>query len=245
MSQQLKEYLEKNCELHPDGYYLTSQSHIKPIKNELIKIQNGICPILKKHIELDSPSVVVDHKHKLKNDTPTLDNKLGFIRGALEFRCNAFEGKVWNFYKRLGLDKDIGFSELLRNLADFHDSDLCPLPILHYKEKVKMPKMSKADYNKIKKYWKFIHPNKKLPKCPRNITKEFTQYKKETDEYIEKLNSGQIKTINKIEFNRILKYYPILYPRRKKLPIFPEHGIMDNILEELLNNVNKLHFKNK
>lgn len=169
-----------------ENYYITKQKDIINIKKELHTLQNGICPLLDKPIELSK--MVVDHRHKTKAQIPTLENGLGFIRGALEFRANAFEGKVWNFYKRLGLDNEIEFSELLRNLADFHDNPTCLDPILHYTEVPKREKVKISEYNRVKKYYLDIFPRKKVAaKKPTYVNQEWKDLVQQVDKYIDNL----------------------------------------------------------
>lgn len=177
-----------------EGYYISKQKDIIVIKQELHKLQNGICPLLDKPIELSK--MVIDHRHKTKTQVPTTENKLGFIRGALEFRANAFEGKVWNFYKRLGLDNEIEFSKLLRNLADFHDVPLCLDPILHYTEVPKREKVKISEYNRVKKYYLEVFSRKKVvPKKPIYVNQEWKDLVSLIDEHINviKLLAEQVK----------------------------------------------------
>lgn len=166
-----------------NGIYYSKQKDIINIKRELYSLQNNKCPLLNKVVDFDK--TVIDHKHKTKAQTATLDNQLGFIRGALEFRANAFEGKVYNFYKRLGLDKEISFSELLRNLADYHDESPCKDPILHYTEVPARLKVSISDYKRVCKYYFRLFPKKKvLPKKPTYLNAEWEEYIKSTNDLI-------------------------------------------------------------
>ena len=238
--------MEKHSEEKLNSYYadfdkyilLTSASGAE-LRKKLHIEQNFICPILKK--EFDQTEMTLDHKHKKKND-PVGPNGDGLCRGVIHNNANALEGRILKDFVRTGVSKHIGIVDFLRNLADYLENPPMEQIYVHHKEKLKTPIMNKNDYNRIKKYWKFTHPKKALPKCPRNITKDMLTYLKETDEYIAKLENGEIKTLNQIDFKRILKYYPILYPKRKKLPLFPEHGIMNEELESLLNEVNLKHF---
>lgn len=189
MQLKVTETLEQN-----EKYYITKQKDIIEIKKELHDLQNGICPLLEKPIELSK--MVIDHRHKTKAQIPTIENGLGFIRGALEFRANAFEGKVWNFYKRLGLDNEIEFSHLLRNLADFHDNPPCTDPLLHYTEVPKREKVKISEYNKVKKYYFVIYPRKKVQiKKPTYVNQEWKDLVKLIDEHILniKLLTEQVK----------------------------------------------------
>lgn len=171
-----------------NGMFISKQKDILAIKKELYIIQGNQCPLLKKDIVLEK--MVIDHKHKTKVEVPTLENKLGFVRGAVEFRANAFEGKVWNFYKRLGLDKDIDFSDLLRNLANYHDNPPCTDPILHYTEVPKRERVKVSDYNRVKKYYLEMFPKKRTTiKKPMYVTSEWDQLVKQTNKYILELNT--------------------------------------------------------
>lgn len=238
--------MEKHSDEKLNSYYaefdkytlLTSASGAELRRKTHIE-QNNICPILKKVFDLSE--MTLDHKHKKKND-PVGPNGDGLCRGVIHNNANALEGRILKDFVRTGVSKHISIVDFLRNLADYLETPPMEQIYVHPKEKLKTPAMNKNDYNKIKKYWKFTHPKKALPKCPRNVTKDMLTYLKETEEYIQKLENGEIKTLNQIDFKRILKYYPILYPKRKKLPVFPEHGIMDEALEALLNEVNLKHF---
>jgi len=137
---------------------------IKIIKEKWHTEQNKVCPLLK--TEFDLCEMVIDHKHKLKAELPGPDGK-GCCRGAIHRSANAFEGKVHNSYKRLGLNKFIGLSELLRNLADYLDNNRLNEDelFIHPNERVKPPKLSKSSYNKLKK------TGIKLPPYNGNFTK--------------------------------------------------------------------------
>lgn len=75
-------------------------------RNELLKKQNGIDPII--HIKITKP--VLDHLHANNQH----------CREVLQNEVNAFEGKVVNSYKRmLGHLTDKPIYEVLRNLADY------------------------------------------------------------------------------------------------------------------------------
>ncbi len=186
-----------------NGYYITKQKDIKAIKVELHNKQNGICPLLYKEIHIDK--MVVDHKHKRKTDEATVDNGLGMIRGALEFRANSFEGKAWNFYKRLGLDQDVGFSDLLRRLADFHDNAPCTVPILHYTEVPKRKKVKISEWNRIKKYFLELHPRKRtIPKKPTYVNDDFLNLLKITEVHIQNLkDEKELRKQERLENKRL------------------------------------------
>ncbi len=75
-------------------------------RNELLKKQNGIDPIIKEPIT----KPVLDHYH--------FENQ--HCRGVLQNEINAFEGKVSNAWNRYGKHlTDMPLHEVLRNLADY------------------------------------------------------------------------------------------------------------------------------
>ena len=135
-----------------------SQKDILILKNYLHSKQNNICPLLNTSISLKD--MALDHKHKLKSKDASLDNG-GLVRGAIEFRANALEGKIVNGWTRLfGSDiskHPISLPNFLRNLANYLENPPCPQVFIHPNEKTdKRVKASKNDYNKIAKYWKYI-----------------------------------------------------------------------------------------
>lgn len=59
-------------------------------------------------------------------DVPCLDHdhKTGAVRGVLDRKCNAWEGKVRNAFVRVGLAKTkADYAECLRRLADYVSKD--------------------------------------------------------------------------------------------------------------------------
>lgn len=154
------------------------QNDLKLLKEKWHIEQNFICPILKKEIPLEK--LVIDHLHKLKSEEPGVDGK-GCARGAIEFRSNALEGKITNNFKRLGLDKEIDLPSFLRNLADYLENNHLNDDVLyiHPTEVSRDPKVSKKNYNKLKKLYagkaKFPeYPNSgKLTKPLEKLFKEY------------------------------------------------------------------------
>lgn len=151
---------------------------LKPLKEKWHAEQDSICPILKKEFPLEK--MCIDHLHKLKSEEPGVDGK-GCARGAIEFRSNALEGKITNNFKRLGLDKEIDLPSFLRNLADYLENNHLDNEVLyiHPTEVSRNPKVSKKNYNKLKKLYagkaKFPeYPNSgKLTKPLEKLFKEY------------------------------------------------------------------------
>ena len=170
------------------------QSQLKKFREEQHEKQNNICPLLK--TEVSSDKMVVDHKHKLKDEEPSIDGK-GLIRGVIENRANAIEGKVSNYWKRMyGADESkhpISLPDYLRNLADYLENPpLDDLKLIHPKEKPKKEKFMKSEYNKIAKYYLEIFPKKKkippYPKAKRPVLNDmWRELIKITKEHIESL----------------------------------------------------------
>ena len=117
---------------------------IKPLREKLNLAQNNICPIINLPIDIS----VLDHQHKSKKEVIGI-NGAGLIRGVLDFRANAWEGKVNNSFIRCGLHKVMDLPTALRNLADYLEQE--NLPFIHPSEKPKVKKLMKRPFNKIKK----------------------------------------------------------------------------------------------
>ena len=105
--------MTKNNKDFPKSLY--TPSDIKSFREHLIKKQKGIDPILKEPFK---ETVVLDHSHVTQH-----------CRGALNRNCNAFEGLVFNAYKRcLAWLTDVPLSTILRNLADYLEKDYSDNP---------------------------------------------------------------------------------------------------------------------
>lgn len=97
----------------PNSLYSTSE--IEAIRDILAEQQKGIDPILKVPFK---EAKCLDHDHETQK-----------IRGVLGRNSNAFEGKVFNAYVRcMRWLTDIPLPELLRNLADYLETDVKHLP---------------------------------------------------------------------------------------------------------------------
>lgn len=165
---------------------------IKTIREELYKINNGFCPVLKKEVPLTD--CVLDHKHKKNKQSELGMDDYGCIRNTIDKRVNSFEGKVLKDYIRSGLSKDIDLSDLLRNLADYidagsyvvskfnHDTtDIEYIRYIHPTDTPKQPLMRKRDFNKLNKLYKFKYSNRKPLDFPKSskLTKKFIELFKE------------------------------------------------------------------
>ena len=88
--------------------HLYTPADVKRYRDELVKKQNGIDPIL---LEPFKETPVLDHSHSTQR-----------VRAALNRNSNAFEGKVYNAWVRcLKWLSDKPLPEILRNLADYYE----------------------------------------------------------------------------------------------------------------------------
>ncbi len=175
-----------------DNIIFTNQKETQLIKKELYQISKGICPLLGQYVEVDK--MVADHQHKLKKEKcSNWDNGgKGLIRGAIEFRANAVEGKIVNAWSRYGLDKE-GFDlpTYLRNLADYLENP--PAKQLtecyaYYSEKPKRIKVKISEYKRVSKYYLELHPRKRtIIKKPIYVTPEWEELVQLTNAHIQQL----------------------------------------------------------
>jgi len=162
-------------------YIEMKNKDIKNLRYKIWLLNNKKCPVLNKEIPFEK--TVLDHNHK-RIDEDYSENK-GTIREVLEFRVNAVLGKLENSIKRSGLDKDSDFNlpEFLRNAADYFERGAYKendKMFIHPKEVKKDPKVSKRQYNKLKK----IYDKKaKFPEYPKS--KKLTKKLKELFEFYE------------------------------------------------------------
>lgn len=125
--------------------------------------QDGCCALCGDPIDENS-GASLDHQHMTKAEEHGV-NGAGLVRGVLCRSCNAFEGKIWNNSKRFGLHDNL--STWLRTLADYLDKE--NYPYIHHTEKKAEPKVSKRNYNKLKKLYEqeeFIPVRKNQKKKP-------------------------------------------------------------------------------
>lgn len=112
--------------------HLYSPADVKRIREKLLKDQKGIDPITKQIIP--DKQAVLDHDHVTQN-----------CRATLERNTNAFEGLVFNAYKRcLSWQTDKTLPEILRNLADYLETDYS-----HNPYHVGFIKALKVQFNKL------------------------------------------------------------------------------------------------
>jgi hypothetical protein len=163
-----------------EDYIQLKQKDIKLLREKLLKEQDYICPICKEKITLAESTL--DHQHKLFKDEEIGNNGAGLCRGVICFRCNAWEGKIFNSYRRLGLHKkELDQATLLRNLADYLEQE--NMIYIHPTEVEKPKKLGKRIFNKLKKEYNKKYPNRKELEYPKSgkITKEIEKILTEFD----------------------------------------------------------------
>ena len=155
-------------------YKEMKQKDIRILKEKIWLANDKKCPILDVEIPLDK--MALDHAHKKKDEAYAPDK--GVIRTALEFRTNAFFGKMENAFKRYGLNKEHNLSDMLRNAADYFDEgayvDEEGFMYIHPLEVPAVPKLKKQCYNKLLK----VYDGKaKFPEYPKSkkLTKKLEE----------------------------------------------------------------------
>jgi len=115
-------------------------NEIKQTREELLERQGNLCAILK--LPLKEIDAALDHQHK---ESPFF--KKGEVRGVLHKQANSLEGQMLGKFKRSGLADKIEFSEYLRNLADYLETNnnYC---LLHPLARPKLYLM-KSSYNSL------------------------------------------------------------------------------------------------
>tara|TARA_R110001632_G_scaffold81352_9_gene181231 strand:- start:92 stop:475 length:384 start_codon:yes stop_codon:yes gene_type:complete len=93
---------------------LKAGKELKEHREGLVKKQKGICGV--SGIKMTAP--VLDHCHES-----------GLCRMALQREINAFEGKVFNAWKRYVRHLGVPFDEVLAGLVKYHQSDFTDQPL--------------------------------------------------------------------------------------------------------------------
>ena len=135
---------------------------IKHVREEILQQQNGICAICGNTIK-EKTGISLDHQHKRKKEEIGEDGA-GLIRGVLCRSCNVLEGKIWNNTGRYIQPNNIQDRiEFLEKLVLYYKKENYPL--IHPSEELKQPKVSKRNYNCLKKAYT---GRKKFPEYPKS-----------------------------------------------------------------------------
>ena len=139
---------------------------LRELREEQYKKQGEKCAI--SGLPYSLKECVFDHKHKLKNDPLGGPEGLGLLRGVISNKINAFEGKIYKAWKRLGLGDDVDLACLLRQIADYIENPpMNGQKIVHPDERPKRKKLSKPDFKRVQKYWFVMNPRRRiLPEYP-------------------------------------------------------------------------------
>lgn len=149
-------------------YIEMKSADIKKLKEKIWLQNEKKCPVL--NIERPLEKMALDHAHKTKSEE--YSETKGVIRTALDFRVNAVLGKLENSIKRTGLDKDENFDivQFLKNAAKYFEEgaykDENDFYYIHPSEVTKEPKISKKNYNKLKKIYMLSGAKKQFPEYP-------------------------------------------------------------------------------
>ena len=126
-----------DCYITDDEIQLKA-NQVKFVRDGLLEKQKGVCPICARSVKLP----VLDHFHTKRH------NGDGKVRGVLCNTCNRMIGVIENN----ALKNGINFSDLpsfLRLCADYASKD--HYPYIHPSEVQREPKVSKRNYNQLKK----------------------------------------------------------------------------------------------
>ena len=137
-------------------------NEIASTRDEILKEQNGKCSLCNNTIT-ETTGVSLDHQHKTLKETIGVDGA-GLIRGVLCRSCNVLEGKIWNNTSRYLQSKNVNERiKFLESLISYYQQENYPL--VHPSEKEKEKKVSKRNYNKLKK----VYTQKaKFPEYPKS-----------------------------------------------------------------------------
>jgi hypothetical protein len=157
-----EEICDSNAE---NGLIQLKAKDVPIIRDYILEEQNNLCAICKKPIE-DESGTSLDHQHKRINDIAGPDGA-GLIRGVAHRECNVLEGKIWNNTSRYMQPKDVDDRiEILENMIAYYKEGTYPL--IHPSEKPKEEKVSKRNYNKLKKEYSKESKKKKFPEYPKS-----------------------------------------------------------------------------
>lgn len=137
-------------------------SEVSEVRNQILEEQNGCCALCGVEIS-ERTGVSLDHQHKLKSNPVGPDGD-GLIRGVLCRSCNVWEGRLWNNTSRYRQPESVQDRiDMLEELIAYYKMGTHDL--IHPSEKPKENKVSKRNYNKLKKEYT---GKKKFPEYPKS-----------------------------------------------------------------------------
>jgi len=168
----------KNKTYLPDFIIQARSKTIKPLRDALLHKQKGICTICGK--EAVNPTLDHEHIKKIKGT--------GFIRGVTCAQCNTFIARAENNAARHGLNIE-ELPTILRRMANHLEQRK---DIIHPSEIPPRKKVGAREWNRVKKYYFDVFPNrKKLPKKPTYVTENWKCLVQQIDTFLKE------KEINK------------------------------------------------
>jgi len=137
-------------------------NEISYIRTTILVKQDEKCALCGDIITDDS-GVSLDHQHMTSKETIGEDGA-GLVRGVLCRACNVWEGKIWNNTQRYMQPENVQDRiAMLQSLISYYEKDNYEL--IHPSEKPKEPKVSKRNYNKLKKAY---DGRRKFPEYPKS-----------------------------------------------------------------------------
>jgi hypothetical protein len=143
------------------------QKDVKPIREQLIKKEGGVCPVSK--LDITCGDACLDHAHEdsLHPDSETVE---GQVRGVLHKYANALEGAWRSKFRRSGLNGYMSFEEALINMHYYlmNNREL----YLHPSHAPGPRKLMKSSFNDLKRAIiganKFLEKPIKVPDFPKS-----------------------------------------------------------------------------
>ena len=154
-----------------DEIWQAKSKSIKDLRDIYLLKQKQKCTICR--LPVENPTL--DHMH-IKKVKGT-----GFIRAVCCSQCNTFIARSENNATRHGISQD-RLPNVLRNIADHLENQT---RIIHPTEIPKREKVGVRAWNRVKKYYFKVYPNKRtLPKKPTYVTDSWLEMQRATEEYL-------------------------------------------------------------
>lgn len=165
-------------------FKVIKSSQIKKLRDSIKSLQEGKCRICGCELTSKSKSAL-DHQHLTKAEELGV-NGGGLIRGVLCGNCNILEGKIWNGIKRYGFAKNHPVEDrvaFLESLIHYYKDNYQQVERVLHPSENRAEKITKAQYNKLKKTYEKIKPDYEFPKYPTKgkITKEIQKILNEVE----------------------------------------------------------------
>lgn len=155
-----------------DEVWQAKSKTIPVLRDIILDKQQGNCSICGKPVKAPT----LDHMH-VKRIKGT-----GYIRAVCCSQCNTFIARAENNAARHGISNN-ELPDVLRRMADHLENQT---NIIHPTEVPKRKKVGTREWNRVKKYYFKVFPNRKtLPKKPTYVTDSWLALKQQIDNYIE------------------------------------------------------------